>query len=89
LATNDLAPGFNNVTGGGTNLGVSLPSPVAGTEVIVKNTSGSNAIIYGSATAVIINALATTTGFTLATTKTIRLICENSTQWWTDPLAVA
>jgi len=89
LATNSLAPGFNNITGGGTNLGVSLPTAAAGLEVIVKNTSGSTAKIYGGATAVIINALATSTGFDLATTKTIRLICENSTQWWTDPLAVA
>lgn len=89
LATNSLAPGLNVIKGGGTNLGVSLPKPVAGTEVIVKNTSGSTAIVYGNATAVIINALATTTGFSVATTKTTRLICENSTQWWTDPLAIA
>ena len=89
LATNSLAPGFNVIKGGGTNYGVSLPTASAGLEVIVKNTSGSTAKIYGGATAVIINGLATSTGFDVGTTKTTRLICENSTQWWTDPLAIA
>ena len=89
LATNSLAPGFNVIKGGGTNYGVSLPTAAAGLEVIVKNTSGSTAKIYGGATAVIINGLATSTGFDVGTTKTTRLICENSTQWWTDPLAIA
>jgi hypothetical protein len=89
LATNSLSPGFNNIAGGGSNLGVSLPTAAAGLECIIKNTSGSTAIVYTHTQAAIINALATSTGFSVADTKTIRLICENSTQWWTDPLAIA
>lgn len=89
LATNSLIAGLNVVTGGGTNLGVKLPTPVVGARVIVANESGSTCIVYGDVTATIINALATTTGYSVATTKTTELICENSTRWWTIPLAVA
>jgi hypothetical protein len=66
-----------------------LPTAAAGLECIVKNNSASTAIVYGGATAVIINALATTTGFSVADTKTIRFLCQNTAQWWTDPLAIA
>lgn len=89
LATNTLSEGFNIVADGGTNLGLLLPVAANGAEVIIKNNSGSTVIVYGSVTADIINALATTTGFSVATTKTARFIRENSTRWWTDPLAVA
>ena len=89
LATNSAAPGLNIIAGGGTNLGVSLPTAAAGLECIFKNESGSTALIYTHAAATVINALATSTGFSLATTKTIRLLCEDTGQWWTDPLAVA
>ena len=89
LATNSAAPGLNIIAGGGADFGVSLPTAAAGLECIFKNESGSNAIIYTHTAATIINGLATSTGFTLATTKTIRLLCEDSGQWWTDPLAVA
>jgi hypothetical protein len=93
LATNSLAPGLNVIAGGGNSLGVMLPAASAGTVVEVVNASGSTALIYadgiGGTYAVCINALATSTGYSLATTKTTRLICENSTRWWTFPLAVA
>jgi hypothetical protein len=89
LATNSLAPGLNVIAGGGTDLGVKLPTAEAGLVVIVKNATASAALIYGDVTATIINALATSTGFSVATTKTTTLICENTTRWWTVPLAIA
>lgn len=93
LATNTMAPGLNVIAGGGNNLGVMLPAASAGTVVEVVNASGSTALIYadgiGGTYAICINALATSTGYSLATTKTTKLVCENATRWWTIPLAVA
>jgi len=88
-ATNSLSPGLNVIKGGGASLGVKLPTAEAGMVVLVENASGSTALIYGAVTAAIINALATTTGYSLATTKNTILVAENSSQWWTFPLAVA
>lgn len=92
LATNSLAAGLNVVTGGGTNLGLCLPTPEVGMEVIVKNASASTVIVYGdkaTTSAIIINALATTTGISVADTKITTFICDNTTRWWTLPLAIA
>jgi len=91
LATNTLSYGLNVVKGGGTDLGLTLPTPLTGGVVVVKNNTASAAIVYpgGVASTSIINALATTTGVSVATLKSHTFICENSTQWWTLPLAIA
>jgi hypothetical protein len=89
LATNSLSPGLNVITGGGTDLGLKLPTPEVGLEVIVKNAIASAAIVYGDVTATIINALATTTGLSVGATKDVTFLCENTTRWWSLPLAIA
>jgi hypothetical protein len=89
LATNSLVGGLNVITGGGTNLGVKLPAPVTGTVVLVKNATASAALIYGDVTATIINALATSTGYSVGAGLDTILVNENSTRWWTFPLVAS
>jgi len=91
LATNTLSYGLNVVKGGGTDLGLTLPAPLAGGVVVVKNNTASAAIVYpgGVASTSKINALATTTGISMGTVTSHTFLCENATQWWTLPLAIA
>ena len=89
-AVGAFLPGVNIITAIGSvdHAGGLLPVGEAGMVVVVKNDSASNADVFcnGVGTGCIINALATTTAYPLATKLSAAFIAEDATQWHTLPL---
>lgn len=86
-----VAGGFTLVTAADATKGVILPTPVAGTVVIIKNADAANAIlkIYPNSGAAI-NALTATTGaYSIAAKTSTILVAYSATQWYSIPLVAS
>jgi hypothetical protein len=86
---NALIEGFNLVAGANGSLGVVLPTPSAGMQVVVKNnTSGQTLLVYPSL-GTAINAVASNTNFNMASVTACLFIAYNATNWYTVPLVAS
>ena len=78
------ASGVISITGANTNNGVALPAATAGKVYVIQNTvTNQNCTVYANAGGDVINALSSTSGFTLAGAKGAVFACAVTGTWFT------
>lgn len=83
-----LSEGLNVVSAADGAKGVRLPTAVAGTVVIVKNTVAAALLIY-PATGAAINAVAANGAYSIANLTSTMLVASSATQWFSVPLVAS
>jgi hypothetical protein len=83
-----LSEGLNVVSAADGTKGVRLPTAVAGTVVIVKNTAAGALLIY-PATGAAINAVAVNGSYSITNLTSTMLVASSTTQWYSVPLVAS
>jgi hypothetical protein len=60
---------------------IALPASAAGLDLLVANANSLSINVYAGSTADIINSLATTAAFALASSQSAQFYCTNTGQW--------
>lgn len=83
-----LSEGLNVVSAADGAKGVRLPTAVAGTVVIVKNTAAAALKIYPASGAAV-NAVAANGSYDITNLTSTMLVASSATQWYSVPLAAS